>query len=367
MYIKELKLHNFRNFENETFTFGKGLNILHGANAQGKTNTGEAIFYLCTGYSPKASRDTQLVRNGETEGCVTGTAVGMYGEVDVKINVSKSDKKSIFVNGTKINRYGELMGNINAVFFNPHELKLVQESPEDRRRFLNISLSEQSRNYFYALQKYNKILEQRNALLKDRDYRTVLDTLPVWDKTLAKVGAKIIKARIDFMKLLAPKAQEFHSYITENKELLELSMENGYTDDIDEIETKLLAGLEGGRERDMRLGYTCIGPHRDDIKIHLNGEDVKVYGSQGQQRTVALSMKMAEVSVFENVFKEKPILILDDVMSELDRKRQKRLISALGDIQAIVTTTNVDGGLYKVPHTRFEIRKGRLFKVKEIK
>ena len=365
MYIKELKLHNFRNFVDETFCFGKGLNVLYGGNAQGKTNTAEAIFYLCTGYSPRAGRDVQLIKNGETECLVTGTASGVYGEVEVKINVTKADRKSVFVNGAKITRYGELMGNINAVFFNPGEMKLVKESPEDRRRFLNISLSEQSKNYFYALQKYNKILEQRNALLKDRDYATVLDTLPVWDKTLASVGAKIIKARADFMKKLAPYAKEFHSYMTEGKEILELSAESGYKGEESEIEEKLSEGLTLSRERDMRLGFTCTGPHRDDRKIHLNGEDVKVYGSQGQQRTVALSMKMAEVRVFEDIFKDKPILILDDVMSELDKKRQKRLITATNGIQTIVTATHIDGGLYKTPHKRFEIRNGGIHKEKD--
>lgn len=361
MFIKELTLHNFRNYEHQTIQFDEGINILYGANAQGKTNVAEGVFFLCTGYSPRASRDVQLIKKDCKEGYVKGQAVGMYGSVSVQIDLNKNDKKIIKVNEMPIKRLGELMGNINAVFFNPGELKLVQESPEDRRRFLNISLSEQSKAYFYALQRYNKILVQRNNLLKEHDADMVLDTLNLWDTQMATVGAKIIKDRLAFLKQLSPYASEYQSLISENKEILTLDCESGYSGDENEIATAFLNDLERFRERDLRLGFTTVGPHRDDIKIHLNNEDVKIYGSQGQHRTIALSLKLAEVNVFKDKFGENPILILDDVLSELDKRRQKKLIGLLDGIQTLITCTNIDGTVYgKRPLTRIQIAGGKV-------
>ena len=180
MYIKSLTLKNFRNYKNAKFEFLDGINILTGDNAQGKTNAAEAIFYLCTGYSPRATRDKQVINYGEKEAEISGVAVSRYGNVSVDIKFS-SKGKDIKVNGAPLNKIGELMGNINSVFFNPGELKLIQESPEDRRRFMDISISQMNRNYFYALQKYRKVLEQRNDLLKSQDKNVIYETLPFWD------------------------------------------------------------------------------------------------------------------------------------------------------------------------------------------
>ena len=347
MFVKRLSLKNFRNYESEEFFFSDGINILTGANAQGKTNAAEAVFFLCTGYSPRANRDKLVIKNGMDEAEISATASSLYGDVSVKIQFNKNDKKNIFVNGLGVLKIGEILGNINSVFFNPQELKLVQESPEDRRRFLNVSLSQMSKNYFYALQRYNKILSQRNNLLKDPDYMLVKDTLPIWDKQLTSQAAKIIKARNEFLKELSPVAEEKHALLTEGKEKLSMKTESGYYGTEEEIAYAMYEDLKLGIDRDMRLGYTSIGPHRDDIKFTLNGDDVRVYGSQGQQRTVALSLKLAETESFYKRFGEYPILILDDVLSELDKKRQKKLVGAVEHLQTIFTATGLDRSIFK--------------------
>ena len=282
MKITSLSLTNFRNYKEETFCFSEGVNILVGANAQGKTNAAEAIFFLCTGYSPRANKDKLVIKNGEEFADIKGTANGLYGEVSVRILFNKNDKKNIYVNGLQVLKIGEILGNINSVFFNPQELKLVQESPEDRRRFLNVSLSQMSKNYFYALQRYNKILSQRNNLLKDPDISIVRETLPVWDKQLVKEASKIIKARNEFLTEISPIAEQKHAFLTEGKETLKMKTESGYYGSEEEIAYALYEDLKTGLERDLRLGFTSIGPHRDDIKFSLNGDDVRVYGSQGQ-------------------------------------------------------------------------------------
>ena len=347
MFIKTLFLKNFRNYEQEELFFNDGINILTGANAQGKTNAAEAIFFLCTGYSPRANRDKLVVKHGQENATVKGLAASRYGDVSVRIEFNRNDKKSIYINELQVLKIGELLGNINSVFFNPSELKLVQESPEDRRRFLNVSLSQMSKNYFYALQRYNKILSQRNNLLKDPDKYIIRETLPIWDEQLSKQAAKIIKARNEFLTELAPIAQEKHALLSDGEEVLSMKTESGYYGSEEEISYAMYQDLKTGLERDMRLGFTTIGPHRDDIKFTLNGDDVRVFGSQGQQRTVALSLKLAETETFNKKFGEYPILILDDVLSELDKKRQKKLVGAVEHLQTIFTATGMDSQVFR--------------------
>ena len=347
MKIKSLSLKNFRNYSDEIIEFNDGANILTGDNAQGKTNAAEAVFFLCTGYSPRANRDKQVVKFGETSGEITGVADSCYGEISVKIIFSATDNKRMFVNGVEVLRVGELLGNIHSVFFNPAELKLVQETPEDRRRFMNISLSQMSKSYFRALQNYNKILAQRNNLLKDKDIGLIRETLPIWDMQLTKHAAVIIKARNNFLTELAPIAQEKHGFLSGGREKLEMKTESGYYGSEEEIAYALSEDLKTGFERDLRLGFTGIGPHRDDIKFVLNGEDARVFGSQGQQRTIALALKLAETETFKTKFGEYPVLILDDVLSELDKSRQQKLVAATRDVQTIFTATSVPRAIFK--------------------
>ena len=366
MLIKNLTLKNFRNYADEKIEFSGGVNILSGENAQGKTNAAEAVFFLCTGYSPRANRDKLVVKFGEECGEITGVADSVYGEITVRIVFYVGDNKRMFVNGMEVLRVGELLGNIHSVFFNPAELKLVQESPEDRRRFMNISLSQMSKSYFRALQSYNKILAQRNNLLKDKDVGLIRETLPVWDAQLAKFAAVIIKARNSFLAELAPIAEEKHAALSGGREKLTMKTESGYYGSEEEIAYALAEDLKTGFERDLRLGFTGIGPHRDDIKFTLNGEDARVFGSQGQQRTVALSLKLAETETFKTRFGEYPVLILDDVLSELDRSRQQKLVAAVKDVQTIFTATAVPRAIFKgVPYRHITIKGGAIKSSKE--
>ena len=361
MNITTLKLKNFRNYEQETFTFENGINLLTGANAQGKTNAAEAIFFLCTGYSPRANKDKLVIKNGCETAEIYGEAQSNYGAVNVKIGFNKNDKKTIAINGLQVLKIGELLGNIHSVFFNPAELKLVQESPEDRRRFLNVSLSQMSKNYFYALQRYNKILAQRNNLLKDPDRELVFDTLPVWDKQLSSVAAKIIKSINAFLQEIAPIAEEKHAFLSDGKETLKMKTESGYVGEEEEIALALYKDLNKNLEKDVRLGFTSIGPHRDDIKFTLNDDDVRIYGSQGQQRTAALSLKLAEAETFYARFNEYPILILDDVLSELDKKRQRKLITAVEHLQTVFTATGIDRTVFKNKQVnKIVVEKGKI-------
>ena len=365
MKITELSLKNFRNYAEETFEFGDGINILTGANAQGKTNAAEALFFLCTGYSPRANRDKLVIKNGEASAEVTGSAQSEYGRVSVKMQFFASDKKRIFINGVETLKIGELLGNINSVYFNPSELKLVQESPEDRRRFMNISLSQTSKTYFYSLQRYNKILLQRNNLLKSPDVYAVRETLPVWDMQLVKYAAVIIKARNAFLTELAPIAEEKHAFLSGGRESLKMKTESGYYGEEDEIAYALKEDLKLATDKDMRLGYTTIGPHRDDIRFLLNGVDARVFGSQGQQRTVALALKLAETESFKKRSGEYPVLILDDVLSELDKSRQKKLLAATEGVQTLFTSADFPSAVFKnYEYKRFFIENGNIKSVK---
>ncbi|MBQ3235392.1 MAG: DNA replication/repair protein RecF [Clostridia bacterium] len=357
MHIKKLTLSNFRNYENAVFNFQDGINILVGDNAQGKTNSAEAVFYLCTGYSPRASKDKQVIRYGEKQAKIAGICSSRFGELEVSIEF-KQTKKDVFVNGVKLNKIGELMGNINSVFFNPGELKLIQQSPEDRRRFMDISLSQMDKKYFYTLQKYRKILEQRNDLLKSPDLDTVRETLPLWDRELANSAVEIIEKRKNFISNLEPYVLDYHQKITDGDDI-ELSLETPhYTGGgVEELITAYAERVE----KDLILGYTTVGPHRDDIKIKVNGEDVRVYGSQGQQRTAALALKLGEVCVMKNAFSEYPVLILDDALSELDLGRRKRLIGLLSGFQTIITLTEIPEELASADAKIFKIEKGKIW------
>lgn len=339
MIIKNLQLTNFRNYTQAEFNYGEGINIVSGGNAQGKTNSAEAIFFLCTGYSPRAAKEKQVIKHGEKFAKIKGLASSLYGDVSVSIDFFEDKNKVIKVNEVPVQKIGEILGNINSVFFNPGELKLIQEAPEDRRRFLDVSLSQISRGYFYALQTYKKILLQRNNLLKSEDKELILDTLPVWDISLAKAGAKIIAERNEYIKMLSPYAGYLHEEVTGGGEALTVKGDYKYCGTEEDIFTQFLTVLSERTEKDIETGYTTVGPHRDDLKIKINGVDVRAFGSQGQQRTAAIALKLAEAEIFREKFGEYPVLILDDAMSELDKKRRSRLIVYVKKMQTIITCT----------------------------
>ena len=359
MVIKKLTLHNFRNYEDETFCFRDGVNVLFGRNAQGKTNCAEAVFYLCTGSSLRIRHDRQLIRHGQECAYIRAEAEGRYGGVSLEAEIYEN-RRELRVNGSKIRRSVDLLGNMYSVFFSPGELRLIQDGPDERRRFLNLSISQTSRPYCTALLRYNKILDQRNNLLKNRDTSLILETLPVWDEQLVRYAAAIVRQRREFVALLSPLAKDAHAYLTDGAETLEIGMEGDYGADEETIAQTLLRALEGAYERDIRLGYTSVGPHRDDVKIMIDGKDAKGFASQGQTRTAALSMKLAEVKIFERLTGEAPVLILDDVMSELDLPRRKKLVGRIGDLQTILTCTHAERALYGRETNKIRIQGGRI-------
>ncbi len=345
MYIKNLTLKNFRNYSAETFIFSPGLNVLFGKNAQGKTNCAEAVFYLCTGTSPRTRRDKQLIKNGEKTAFISCTCAGRYGDAEISAAISESGRE-VKINGNKITRNADLLGNVFAVFFSPQELRLIQDGPDERRRFMNLSISQLSRPYFVALSRYNKILEQRNNLLKERDINLIYDTLPVWDEQLCKYAAVIAKSRADYIKKLSPLSAEQHAYLTDGRENLKISPDKKYKGSEQELEKRLFDELSCNYDRDIRLGFTASGPHRDDLTIEIDGVDAKNYASQGQTRTAALSVKLAEVEIFKQECGDYPVLILDDVMSELDLPRRKKLVERAVGLQTIITCTHAERVLY---------------------
>ncbi|MBP5176974.1 MAG: DNA replication and repair protein RecF, partial [Clostridia bacterium] len=269
MRVKNLTLENFRNYRKERFCFGDGVNVIVGDNGQGKTNCVEAVFLLATGYSPRVRRDKQVILYGEKKAEISAVASGLCGDVSVSLSYYDGENKKIMINGVETKKAGEIFGNIYAVYFSPQELKLIQEAPEDRRRFIDIAISQISAKYFYALVKYKKIIEQRNKLLKNPDVDMVLDTLPVWDAQLAEYFADIVIARADYIEKLSPKARQAHLFITDGKERLDVSGMSGYFGSRADAVRDIKLDLANAYRQDMALGFTSIGPHRDDIKITL--------------------------------------------------------------------------------------------------
>lgn len=363
MRIESLELNNFRNYRSATVKFGDGLNVLHGKNASGKTNLLESV-YLCSIFkSPRTSKDKELVKLGEDSATVKLTVARKFRSHTIILHIDSQGKKKVVVDGVPILRAGELLGTLGVVFFSPDEMKLVKEAPSERRRFLDVGLSQQQKSYFISLQRYGKTLKQKNNLLKEyRHSSNIDDMLDVWDMGLAKEGALIIKRRLQYISTLNAAAGKFHNIISGQKEELKLSYENGMSEEAllsDDLEQYLLRAIKAAREKDKELGFCTVGPHRDDIKIELDGKDSRKFASQGQQRTVALSMKLGEVVIFRDGIGEPPVLLLDDVLSELDETRQNLLLKMTQGFQTILTCTEYD---LPVPADKFLICDGTVAK-----
>ena len=359
MIIKALELDHFRNYEQLHIDFDHGTNILYGDNAQGKTNVLEAVFLSATTKSHKGSKDKEMIYFDHDEAHIC-TMISKN-DIDYKIDMHLKNGKSKFIaiNGQKIKKAAELMGLLNAVFFSPEDLGIIKNGPGERRRFIDMELCQLDKYYIYHLSKYQKILNQRNKLLKDFALSNDLkETIAIWDNQLISYGKSIIERRRLFVKQLNEIIYDIHKNLSGGKEEIEIVYEPDVNDDAFE------SVLEQNREKDIKYKTTSVGPHRDDISflVKSSDNDVKIdirkYGSQGQQRTAALSLKLAEIELVKKVTKDKPILLLDDVLSELDSNRQNYLLQSIGDIQTIITCTGID----EFVNNRFEINK--IFKVK---
>lgn len=348
MLLEKLFIKNFRNIKSLELCFHNKINFLSGKNGQGKTNLLEAIYLCCVGKSP-FHKEKDLILEGADEARVKLFGKNRDGNFQIEIIISKSEKKRFYINGLIVNKASDILGCLNAVYFSPDSLKLIKEAPLDRRKFLDIDLSQLYKAYCVSLLKYNKILQQRNNLLKNYEFSAVEDLLSVWDLQLIKEGSYLIRKRCEFLKNLSVHAANAHSFLTSGSESLEVS----YLSDINltDIESSFSALLKSNLKKDFLFKHTTIGPHRDDIKICLNKTDVKIFSSQGQQRTAALSLKLAEIYYFKEVTGEYPVLLLDDVLSELDSYRQKNLIDYILTTQCFLTTT--DFGKFNLAETDF--------------
>ena len=348
MFVSDVKLNGFRNYGEQKVKFLPSINLIVGKNGQGKTNLLESIYFASIGKSPKTSKETELINWSKQRASFCVNFEKKSGTKQIEVIFSRQSKKIVRVNSVNLLKIADLLGNLNVVFFSPDELKLVKDAPQDRRKFMDTDISQLNKNYFYNLTKYNKILDERNKLLKTAQTKEILEqTLPIWDTQLAETGSKIILERIKFLNKLKLLAKDAHEYLTNQKEDLRIEYAGVTGKDEDEIKQKLLKSLQNCREKDEKLGFTNIGPHRDDIKLVVNNIDIRSFGSQGQQRTVALSMKLAELEIFKEEIGEYPVLLLDDVLSELDQDRQQRLLNYCKKLQTIITATQYDPFMFQ--------------------
>lgn len=356
MILQSIELCNFRNYEREVFEFHEGTNVLYGDNAQGKTNVLEAIYVGGTTKSHKGSKDLEMIRTGEREAHLRYFLEKRQRVSKVELHLRRGSSKGIAIDGLPIKNSQELLGLSNIIFFSPEDLGIIREGPEGRRRFIDMEMCQLNKMYLHYLTQYKKVLKQRNALLKQiQENRDLRDTLELWDCQLAEHGKKIITLRAAFIGELNEIMKRKHQSLTGGKEMVEVFYKPNCM--ADDMENRLF--LE--RDRDVFMGSTSAGPHRDDMLFMIENKDLRKYGSQGQKRTAALSLKMAEIEIVESKIGEKPILLLDDVLSELDRNRQNYLLENIKGIQTIITCTGleefVENGI-NIDRT-FEIVNGR--------
>ncbi|MDO5154323.1 MAG: DNA replication/repair protein RecF [Eubacteriales bacterium] len=337
MYIHSLELKNYRNYESLSIGFDQGTTILYGDNAQGKTNILEAIYLSGTTKSHRGTKDKDIIQFGEDESHIRLNLVKHDVKHRIDMHLRKNKSKGVAIDGQSIKKSGELFGIVHMIFFSPEDLSIVKNGPSERRRFMNLELCQLNKLYYYNYINYNKALEQRNSLLKQIGFNKKLkDTLDMWDEYLMEYGKCIIEERQKFVDEMNEIVKGIHAHLTGNREQIRIAYEmNTSIDDYANMMRKK-------RDTDLKYQSTQVGPHRDDICFYINDIDVRKYGSQGQQRTAALSLKLAEIELVKKMIHDTPILLLDDVMSELDHNRKNYLLDSIQDIQTIVTCTGYD-------------------------
>ena len=334
MWINKINLINFRNYENEIIELNKNLNVFFGENAQGKTNIIEGIFLCSMGKSFRAKKDSEMIQLGKEN-----ASIEIYYEKSDrcgKIKIELAKRKNVYFNGIKLKKLSELLGNINVVIFTPDDIHILKGGPQNRRRFLDIMISQLKPNYMYNLNLYLKTIEQRNNYLRQIKDKNLNETLlDIWDEKLIEYAQKIFQYRKEFINKIQEKIIKIHKEITDNKEEIKIK----YHSDCEDIE-KFKQLLKERRSLDIFKGYTTKGIHRDDFDITINDKALGIYGSQGQHRTAILSLKMSELEIIYDEIGEYPILLLDDFMSELDEKRRTHLLEKIKNIQVIITCTD---------------------------
>ncbi|MBQ3265391.1 MAG: DNA replication/repair protein RecF [Ruminococcus sp.] len=361
MKVNALHFENFRNLKDDTITPCEKVNVIYGDNANGKTNLLEALWLFCGGHSFRGAKENELIRFGMDHYQLKMEFYSGERAQTAEICFDKS-KKLIRINEVEKNSSSYLTEVFSAVVFSPEHLSLIKQGPNVRRRFLDAAICQQKIRYATLLSQYGRIINQRNALLKDIYHNSSLkETLSIWDDSLAAVGAQIIKERFDYIRQLQKEARVFHSGISDKKEELDIvclcTAKADENDSLEIIRDKLSNAFLAARHEDYHSGYTSVGPHRDDIEIKINGISARKFGSQGQQRSAVLSMKLSEAQLLYRKNEERPVILLDDVLSELDSKRQDFLLNKVEDYQVFVTCCEESG--------REQLQKGRVFYVKD--
>ena len=356
MFIKRLQMLNYRNYNVLDINLGPHVNVFMGDNAQGKTNILEGIYYCAFARSHRTSKDRELI-NWNADNALLSVMVGRE-RLDKRIDISilKDGKKAIQINKIKIKKIGELFGNFNVVMFSPEDLKIIKDSPGVRRKFIDMELCQLNPKYYYNLVQYNKVLNVRNSILRNRNINK--DILDVYDMQLVEFGYNIIIDRLEYIQKLNKYSAKIHSEITSGKEKIEFKYTSTIKD-LENIKENFYSLLEKKRVRDCERGITSVGPHRDDFTVLINDIDTKSYGSQGQQRTAVLTIKFSSLKIIKELTGEHPVLLLDDVLSELDFSRKRYILSTIGDIQTIITCTGIED-LYE-----YLDDKSKVFKVKD--
>jgi DNA replication and repair protein RecF len=357
MYIKNIKLNNFRNYKQQQIDLNKDINIFFGENAQGKTNILEAVFLCAIGKSFRAKKEKELINLEEKSANIEIE----YEKSDRtgKIKIELSDKKNIYLNDIKQAKLSDVLGTINVVMFSPDDIDILKSGPAKRRRFLNIMISQLRPRYVYCLNMYLKTLEQRNNYLRQiANENKTSELLDIWDEKLAEYGYEVFIYRNEFIKKIKEKIPQIHNNITEDKEELKIK----YISDCEDKE-KYIEELKKSRLSDIERGYTTKGIHRDDIYFFINKKQVNIYGSQGQNRTVVLSLKLAELEIIKEEIGEYPILLLDDFMSELDKKRRENFLKNISNTQILITCTDEFTILEKMCKT-FRVNNGNVENIK---
>lgn len=339
MHVKYLQLKNFRNYNELLIELNKGTNVFVGDNAQGKTNILEAIYYCSLAKSHRTNRDKELINWNGTEAYIKVYVCKTRLDKKIEIKIFKEGKKGININSIKVQKLSELVGSFNVIMFSPEDLNIVKESPSYRRKFLDIELCKLSSRYYYSLTQYKRILLERNLAIKK--WNTNIDIIEVYDKQLSEFGAIIIKDRITYIEKLNEKGKKIHSDITSNSEVIDIKYLTPIKD-LDNIQDNLYLLLCKNRNRDIETRITSVGPHRDDFSIDINGIDARIFGSQGQQRTSVLTIKFGALAIIKELTGEYPVLLLDDVLSELDTKRQEYILSSIKGVQTLITCTGIN-------------------------
>ena len=337
MQVRSLELQDFRNFEQLNISFGSGVNIFYGDNAQGKTNLLDAVFVGCTSKSHRLTKDRDMIRFGCQEAHIRLRTEKKEIPYRIDMHLKKNSSKGIAVNGVPIRRSSELFGIANVVMFSAEDLGILKNGPSERRRFLDMELCQLDRVYLHDLVSYTKLVNQKNRVLKEYEFRQdAEDLIDIYNSQMISCGTGIIRRRAQYLEELKRIMRGIHLELTGGKEEILVSYEPQTEPEALEEE------LARVRKQEIRQGMCLAGPHRDDIRFSVGSVDLRMFGSQGQQRTAALSLKLSEIRITENASGERPLLLLDDVLSELDRKRQDRLFDVIREGQTFISCTGLD-------------------------